>query len=333
MSKKLTTEEFVQKARAVHGNKYDYSNIVYINAVTKIKIKCFMHGNFKQLPYVHLKGSGCTKCENDKKKSTTNEFIKKAKNTHGDKYDYSQVNYKSAHAKVKIICPKHGEFEQVANLHIRGHECMQCSVKKRSTLRAKDLKNFIRDAKKIHSDKYDYSISIYKNSATKLKILCKKHGVFEQRPADHLKGCGCPKCKSSKGEIKIFNIFVKNNINFKSEHHLKNCNYKKKLFFDFYAIDTKCCLEINGIQHFKPVEFFGGTKVFEDNLKRDSIKENFCLRHKLPLIIFWETGEKTNKWNFVDLFENCPSKIKFLLLKERFVEKTNSEYKDFKSSF
>lgn len=331
MPNKLTTDEFIKRAKCVHGNKYNYSNVTYINAITKVKIKCLIHGEFSQLPYIHLKGCGCTKCNNNKKRITRDEFIKKAMKIHGNKYDYSQVEYKGAHKKIKIICPKHGEFEQFANFHIRGHGCLQCSIKKRSYLRTKTLKNFIRDAIKIHKNKYDYSASIYKNSATKIKILCKKHGVFEQRPADHLKGCGCPKCKSSKGEIKIFNILIKNNVNFKPQHRFKEC--KKRLFFDFYITDAKCCFEINGIQHFKPIGVFGGTESFKKGQKRDLAKEIFCVLHKLPLIIFWETGEKTNKWNFVDLFNDSPKKILKMLTNNGFLQKSKDNYNDFKLSF
>ena len=103
------TEEFIKKAKEVHGDKYDYSKVEYKKAIEKICIICPEHGEFWQIPTNHLKGCGCPSCGGNKK-YTLEIFIKKAREVHGDKYDYSKVDYKKASEKVCIICPKHGEF-------------------------------------------------------------------------------------------------------------------------------------------------------------------------------------------------------------------------------
>lgn len=102
--KRLTTKEFIKKAIEIHGNKYGYSEVVYFNAKTLIKIFCPIHGYFEQIPNIHLTGHGCPKCKGFNR--TTEEFIEKARATHGDKYDYSLVAYKNAKTKIIITCKK-----------------------------------------------------------------------------------------------------------------------------------------------------------------------------------------------------------------------------------
>ena len=124
--RKKSIEQFIKESRTVHGDKYDYSKVKYHNIDKKVCIICPEHGEFWQTPYHHLNGCGCPKCSNVKHK-TTNEFIKESRTVHGDKYDYSKVEYVNAHTKVCIICPEHGEFWQTPNKHLSGHKCPKCS--------------------------------------------------------------------------------------------------------------------------------------------------------------------------------------------------------------
>ena len=137
--KKLTSNDFIKKAKSIHGDKYDYLSVEYKNALTKVKITCSQHGIFEQEPKNHLRGRGCPSCGKTKK-SNTKDFIKKAKAMHGDKYNYSLVEYKNALAKVKIICFQHGMFEQIANQHLRGSICPSCSLEIRKTFGYKKIK-------------------------------------------------------------------------------------------------------------------------------------------------------------------------------------------------
>lgn len=133
--KRITTESFVKRATVIHGGKYDYSNVVYKNSDTKVKIICPIHGAFSQKPSAHLSGHGCIMCANDFKRGreriTTDLFIKRAIEIHGLKYDYSKVVYKSNHTNVDIICKKHGLFKQLPSNHLKGYGCIYCRFEKR----------------------------------------------------------------------------------------------------------------------------------------------------------------------------------------------------------
>jgi len=203
---KLTTEDFIKRAREVHGDKYDYSLVNYVNANTKINIICPKHGIFKQTPYHHLNGHSCKKCSNDKmhddKSFTTYKFISKSKKIHGNKYDYSKVEYKNSSEKVIIICPKHGSFEQTPAAHWNGAGCPKCATEQTADKLKLTTEEFINRAREVHGDKYDYSKTKYVNSGTDVIIRCPKHGEFLQKPHVHLRG-GCPKCGIDKlGNLK-----------------------------------------------------------------------------------------------------------------------------------
>ena len=206
-------ESFIIDAIKKHGDKYDYSNVEYINGKTKVKIICSIHGEFEQTPNTHLGGCGCSKCGKDStsnsKLYTLNEILIKAIEKHGDKYDYSLVNYIGINNKIKIICPEHGEFEQTPAGHIQGHGCLNCGIYKRTNNITKDINNFINESNLIHDNKYDYSLVNYINCKTDIKIICFDHGIFERTPDNHLLGVGCPKCTSimSKPEREI-NTFL-----------------------------------------------------------------------------------------------------------------------------
>ena len=143
----------------------------------------------------------------------TDKFVEKAKIIHGDKYDYSLVDYKNAKTKIKIICPEHGVFELTPNGHLRGYNCKKCSVSIQRNKLVFQICEFVEKAKAVHGDKYDYSLVDYKNSYTKVKIICPVHGIFEQQPNNHLSGKGCPKCKGKykipycKLDIPIYNTY------------------------------------------------------------------------------------------------------------------------------
>lgn len=134
MGRKLTTEEFISKAKIVHGSKYNYSKVVYSGNKNKVSVMCPKHGEFNQRPNDHLNGNGCPKCGakscRDKFKSNTNEFINKAKLVHGNYYDYTKVEYHNSKTKVIITCPNHGDFKQIPNSHLNKRGCPTCKTSK-----------------------------------------------------------------------------------------------------------------------------------------------------------------------------------------------------------
>ncbi len=133
-----------------------------------------------------------------RKRLTTEEFITRARELHGHKYDYSLVEYVSAHTKVRIICPTHGVFEQTPNNHIHRRGCTWCAVEQKAEQRRLTAEEFIRRAREIHGDRYDYSLVEYRNIDTSVKIICPEHGVFKQRPYDHLNQKGCSGCANNQ---------------------------------------------------------------------------------------------------------------------------------------
>ncbi len=192
-SKPHTTESFVEAAQAIHGERYDYSQVEYSMNKAHVTIICPDHGPFSQLAAVHLRGNGCPGCGGNRKHSAES-FIEKAQAMHVDRYDYSQVDYKSAHTQVRIICPNHGPFMQSPSNHFAGKGCPECGVLAAGDARRKTTEQFIAKANAIHSDRYDYSLVEYVGSAAKVKIICSEHGPFEQTPNEHLVGSGCAKC-------------------------------------------------------------------------------------------------------------------------------------------
>jgi Zn finger protein HypA/HybF involved in hydrogenase expression len=342
-SQSLSTEEFIKKSILIHGNNYDYSLVSYKNSNTKVRIVCKKHGIWKQIPSSHLLGNGCAKCgfesSANKNKHDTKKFIEKSEIIHGKKYDYSLVMYKNNNSKVEIICKTHGVFNQFANNHLKGYGCPKCKGKFKTTedfihqsnkvhnfkydysvteyinselkveiicnvhgifkqnpsnhvnqrqgcpkCYSKNLKSntqeFIEKSKRIHLDRYDYSFVEYKNAKTDVNIICSKHGNFSQQPTHHLSGNGCPVCKSSKGENKIFNILKLKQIKF--EHHYTFDNFN--LEFDFFLPSHNLCIEFDGIQHFKPVNHFGGESAFIDQVKRDKEKDEYCINKNIYLL-------------------------------------------------
>jgi hypothetical protein len=287
-TKKLNNEEFILKSRLIHSDKYDYSKVEYVNSKNKVKIICKKHGEFSQRPDNHLNGQDCPYCFGTFK-SNEEEFIKKSKEKFGDYYDYSKVEYRNNKTKVKIICPKHGEFEQKPDNHFQVKiPCKKCDSEQRLV----DIDILIKNLNEIHNNYYDYSKLDYTGRSKKSIIICPKHGEFEQRIHTHILGSGCKKCSQSNGEKLISHILNEMNIEFKIEHQFSDCKYKYKLKFDFYIPSKNLCIEYNGLQHYKPIEFFGGELYFNEIVKRDKIKEKYCQDNNILLIKIKYTTNK-----------------------------------------
>lgn len=211
MSRKLTIEEFINKARNVHGDKYDYSKVVYKDNKTKVCIICHTHGEFYQRPNDHMNGNGCPICSG-RTKNTTEEFVKKAKYVHNNYFDYGKTEYVSANKKITVTCPIHGDFNVKANNHLTGHNCPKCSnegithvITKLPTNGNNTRKITQEDAvARIHDmfgNKYKTDEVKYINNVTKIKLYCietdeygVEHGVFYITPSHLFSGQGCPKC-------------------------------------------------------------------------------------------------------------------------------------------
>jgi len=192
------TKTFIKKARKVHGGRYGYDEVVYKGNKSKVIIVCHQHGVFEQTASDHLSGYGCPECgigSRAKKRRlySKENFTKKARKVHGGRYGYDEVVYKSSNSKVRIICHEHGVFEQTPNHHLGGEGCRQCGEEYGTNGRSNN-ETFIKKAREVHDDWYDYDEVIYKNSRSKVTIVCPIHGAFEQAPTPHLSGRGCEEC-------------------------------------------------------------------------------------------------------------------------------------------
>jgi hypothetical protein len=290
---KSNTEDFIKKSQIIHGDLYDYSRVEYVNNTTPVTIKCKKHDfYFEQMPKKHLKGQGCPICGGSLKK-TTEEFVKEAQNTHlnpdgSPKYTYDNVYYINGAKKVFVTCPLHGDFPVTPQNHIsRKSGCPKCKGEKLGDLLRYDQEKFINLSRKVHGNIYDYSQVQYINSRTYVDIICNNHGVFPQKPADHLQGNGCPRCHESTGE-KIINEFLKNNnITFFRQHKFPDCTNRMApskcvvLKFDFFLPEYNTVIEYDGVQHFKP-SF--GQKSFEITKRNDKIKNEYLKEKNIKVL-------------------------------------------------
>lgn len=280
-----TTEWFISEAKKIHGDKYDYSKTKYVNAKTKVCIIHPEYGEFWQLPHNHLSGQCCFKEKGlkiwkNRKRMTTKEFIARAKEIHGNKYDYSKVEYINPQTKICVICTEHGEFWQVPYAHLNGNGCPVCG---RLELRKKfqlTTNEFIEKAKAIHGDRYDYSKVRYVNYKTKVEIICPKHGSFWQTPICHFKCEGCPSCKGelsvSMQELDLVK-YVKNI--YDSIINVNDRQLINPLELDMYLPFENIAIEYNGL-------YWHSSKKIDKNYHLR--KTELCKQHGVQLVHIFE---------------------------------------------
>ena len=211
----------------------------------------------------------------------TKSFIEKAKSIHGDKYDYSKVEYVNSHTKVCIICPKHGEFWQLATNHLRGKGCSKCKNESTSKRQVSSKDEFITKARKVHGDKYDYSKVEYINSQTKVCIICPIHGEFWQSPNPHLRGKGCGLCRESHLEREMRIALSNNGITFSIGEHF---DWLGRQHLDFYLPKYNTAIECQGEQHFIKANKF--KKTLEERIYQDLNKNNLCKLNNVKLFYY-----------------------------------------------
>lgn len=312
---------------------YNYDKFIYDGYDIKSIVICPEHGEFWQTPSNHLKGQGCPSCKYEKIKHLNkiknekckDNFIEKAKLIHGDKYDYSKVNYIDNKTKVCIICPSHGEFYQTPNSHLSGYGCTKCKNDKLSQIKIKKVDNFIQDSKKIHGDKYDYSKVEYKGNKTKVCIICPEHGEFWQTPSNHLQGHACPICALNKNTfVSNGEIEIRDYIKSISKKDIQ-CNLKSLIppnEIDIFIPELNIGFEYNGLYwhskkdelyHLKKLEkcnekeirlysFFEDEWIYKRDIVKSYINEIFDKNEKIhinDLVL-----RKTNKEYAEKFYEN-----------------------------
>lgn len=260
--RKPIADDFVMRAQEIHGDRYLYEKTIFVNSATDIVITCLEHGDFQQKPGVHLSGSGCRRCSIERSTSNTEEFKVKARKIHGSKYDYSNVIYTKSNEFVSITCFVHGQFEQLASVHLRGNGCHQCSVDSTKS----NVEAFEAKSREIHGEKYGYEDTIYTNSATVVIIVCRKHGRFQQSPKDHLRGRGCPTCsfgRFSKGQIEWLEFVER----FDGIHiqHMGNSSREFQIESTRWRADGYC-RETNTIYEYHGTLWHGSPKFYDPDM-------------------------------------------------------------------
>lgn len=288
--------DFIEDAERVHGNKYDYSKVVYNGCKEKVCIICPEHGEFWQTPDAHVQGRGCPVCRyiNSAKNNslTRDEFIEKARKIHGDKYDYSKVEYINQKIPVCIIChekdengKEHGEFWQTPTGHIdKKADCPKCKKNHRYT-----TEEFVDTLPQWIKDKYDFSKFKYKTTHEKSILICKEHGEFLQSPHNIRKGIGCPECNESKLERNVREFLKENKIEYISEYK-KDADFGKQRL-DFFLPKYSVGIECQGIQHFVPTDFAGKGEEWKINefkhiQELDINKQRMCVEKGIKLIYY-----------------------------------------------
>ena len=280
----ILRENFIKKANKKHGDKYDYSKVDIEKE--KITIICKKHGEFKEKPKYHLAGNGCPICgleERAKSQAkTTEQFIEEAKKIHGDKYDYSKVDYKNNKEEVIVICPEHGEFLIIPVKLLEGQGCPKHVGRDRTTEEA------IADIERKYPGVYDFSKFNYVNAATKSILVCKKHNQIVECSYKELmsfdRKC-CRKEWQSKPNLYIKELLDGLGIKSLPEHTFTDCRYKNKLPFDFYLPDYNTVIEYQGEWHY--FDFKGGMEIqqIRDKIKRNYCRENGIKEIEIP---YWE---------------------------------------------
>lgn len=287
---KRSWEDVLKDFKRVHGNTYDYSLVQYKGMNIDIDIICNKHGIFHQRPGNHLQGKGCPYCNGGIKK-TQEEVIQDFRDIHGDRYDYSKVNYKNNSTKVCIVCHKkdkngneHGEFLQKPYSHKSGKGCPKCKAEKTSKRCRDTLEEFIRKSIKKHGYLYDYSEVKYESDNIPVCIKCKKHGIFWQTPGKHKQGHGCPKCNSSHLELITEELLKKYDVKYVSQQRFDWLLSSKngKMSLDFYLPDYNIAIECQGIQHYESNRYYTEEIVCAQK-ERDSLKLKLCTEHNIKI--------------------------------------------------
>lgn len=281
-AQKGTQEDFIKQAKEKHGDKYDYSEVVYVNNTTPVKIYCKACDKyFEQTPKNHKK-YGCKECGRramiEAQRKSQEQFIKDAIAKHGDLYDYSKVDYKGDKKKVIIKCNVCGhEWSITPSNLLQGYGCPECGRRATIEKQRKSQEQFIKDAIAIHGDKYDYSKVDYQGNKEPVIIICNKCGTeFPCRPNDHLSGQnGCPECYHSKLEESVLLMLKQNNIKYEREHRQLINGHKRR--YDFYLPEYNVVIECQGEQHL----ISGSERIFKqtqyDNQLVDIEKYKHCV--------------------------------------------------------
>ena len=255
MTKRLTNEQFKERANIKHNGKYIYTETEYVDNKTPVKIICPIHGVFEQTPNSHLQGKGCQKCGHE----ATNE-----KNR-------GLIRSEEIKKKLCELSRKYTNRNYTNNFG-----------RKKGTL-GYTSESFIAKVKKMYGDKYIFDKIEYRGATKNIEVICPKHGSFPITPAHLLEGRSCPKCNCSKLEEEIKELLTENNIEYVEQYKNKGL---RRLKIDFFLPQYNIGIECQGEQHFMVVEHFGGEEDYKKRVDRDLRKKQYCKELGINLIYF-----------------------------------------------
>ena len=287
--RKPALESFKRRMHELYGDKHTFVWSDYKNKQSMIRFTCKEHGEQRRSVTGLLDGKGCAYCNG---KFYPPDWIKNARAVHGEKYEYDESRPpRLASDYIRYKCPVHGWQETRYDCHVlQGCGCALCAGVQ-NKLPAEDRKQrWIERCRKKFNDRFDYSQFEYVDNDTKSIIICREHHCsFITDPWTHLRGSGaCPLCSSSKGEALIRTWLENNKVKFDTQYKLPNENMfckRQYLLADFYLPDLNLIIEMNGEQHYQPVEHFN-TKdwTFEDQQIRDDTLRAYCKTYKISLL-------------------------------------------------
>lgn len=316
---RYSTKEWIEEAKKIHGEKYNYSKVTYTKNSNKVCIICKEHGEFWQTPANHIKGRNCPKCTGHF--MDQNFFIDKAKELYKNDqdcpiYDYSLVDYKDSSTYVTIICNKidsatgktHGKFHKTPNKHLGGQGCPLCGNESGGLKLRLSNEDFL---SKAFTDEYEY-LTDYTTAKAKIHIRCKKcDHKFWQEAFSHLSGCGCPVCNESKLEKDVTRFLKEQNVRHEKQ---KRFEWLDRQSLDFYLPDFNIAIECQGIQHFEPKDFFGGDNGLAEIVKRDNKKLTKCLNNNIEMLYVIDNEKYfDNKYHF-DTVEPFSDNVRYKII-------------------
>ncbi len=311
MAFKQTQEEFIKRAKSIHGKRFRYNKTKYVDHDTKVIITCVKHGDFLYNPVTHYQGFiGCPDCK--AKSIPRNEFLNKAKVIHGYKYDYSNLP-KFIRGKVDIKCKEHGLFNIGRASHLRGEGCPKC-------VGTRNPEHFIEKHKKKHGDLYSYENTKYISCQTPVTVTCKKHGDFSVLPVTHFVGKGCPTCNPKRISRNNYSpIAIRWLEGYSYSHRLKNIQHalncgeyiipSTKIRADGYHERSNTVFEFYGDNfHGNPIKYkphsrphpFNKNKTAKQLYKDTMQREQTILELGYNLIVIWESDYRSGcKYSYI----------------------------------
>lgn len=286
---KKTDEEFKQEVFGLVGNEYTFLE-PYVNAKAKLKVKHNKCGNVYEItPNSFFRGNRCPHCYGHIKK-TDKEFRKEVYNLVGNEYTFLDP-YVNDYTKIKVKHNKCGNvYEVTPSNFFTGTRCPYCSGKHQKT--DEEFKQEVYD---LVGNEYVF-LDTYVNNYTKLKVKHKTCGnVYEVTPTHFLIGTRCPYCNISKGELILNKLLDTLNINYETQKTFKDLKDKTYLSYDFYIPSQSILIEYQGLQHYEPIDYFGGETKFKNQQKHDQMKFDYAREHGYNLILVPYTADTLPK--------------------------------------